>query len=128
MHDWRIINQEKFFKGFELKEVEFPEFWKQAYCTKNDFYKLIENDAIDFVNKYNRGKEFLSGEKIQEFWHAHCDFCTEKITTKDSMICYCSADYSIWICKNCFDDFHERFDFKLIKNTKKLTLPVNKDN
>ena len=53
------------------------------------------------------------GEKIQKFWHTHCDFCTEKITTEDSRICYCTLDYSTWICKNCFDDFCKKFDFKL---------------
>lgn len=113
MDDWRIINQEYFLKGVELKKIKFPEFWKESYLAKNDFYEMISEDAFDFVEKYNRGKEFLEGEKIQKFWHTHCDFCTEKITTEDSRICYCTLDYSTWICKNCFDDFCKKFDFKL---------------
>ncbi len=116
MQDWRIITgQEEFFNGLELKEVKFPEFWEQAYRAKNDFYKFIENEAINFVRKYNRGEEFLSDERIQKFWHAHCEFCTEKITAEDLRICYCTADYSVWICKNCFDDFCERFGFRLLE-------------
>ena len=113
MDDWRIINQEYLLKGVALKKIKFPEFWKESYLAKNDFYKMISKDAYDFVEKYNRGKEFLDGEKIQKFWHTHCDFCTEKITAEDSRICYCTLDYSIWICKNCFDDFCKKFDFKL---------------
>ena len=115
MDNWRIIGQGDFIKGIELREVKFPDFWKRAYLTKNDFYQMIVKDATNFVKKYKRGTEFLDGEKVQEFWHAHCDFCTEKISTEDSRVCYRNQDYSIWICKKCFDDFNEKFDFKLIK-------------
>lgn len=114
MADWRIINQEEYLKGTEFREVKFPDFWKESYLARNDFYQMISKDAVDFVGKYNRGREYLDGENIRKFWHAHCEFCTEKITTEEPRVCYCSADYSIWICKNCFDDFRERFDFKLL--------------
>ena len=113
MSDWRITNQEKFLKGIELNEVTFPDFWNMSYFKKNEFYQIIKKEAIDFVQKYKRGEELLQGENIQKFWHAHCDFCTEKITAEDSRICYCNDDYSVWICKNCFDDFCKQFNFKL---------------
>lgn len=119
MDDWRITNQEKFLCGIELSEVKFPDFWEQSYLTKNDFYQMIKNEAENFVREYDRGKEFLKGEKVQKFWHAHCDFCTETITAEDSRVCYCNGDYTVWICRNCFEDFCQRFNFKLNKHTTK---------
>ena len=82
MDDWRIINQEYFLKGVELKKIKFPEFWKESYLAKNDFYEMISKDAFDFVEKYNRGKEFLEGEKIQKFWHTHLIFALKKSQQK----------------------------------------------
>lgn len=49
MDDWRIINQEYFLKGVELKKIKFPEFWKESYLAKNDFYEMISKDAFAFV-------------------------------------------------------------------------------
>ena len=53
--------------------------------------------------------------------HEHCVFCMQKIT--DLAIAdadtegYCTVDLktgrSSWICKNCFDEFKERFHFKV---------------
>ena len=114
MEDWRIIKEiEQFYMGLELNKITFPNFWVEEYEKKGKFYKHIKDDAEKFIEKYDRGKEYLIGDKIQDFWHTHCDFCTETITTRDKRECYCTDDYSIWICKKCFDDFSQKFGFKI---------------
>jgi len=113
MNDWRLINQE-YFKGLKLKKIKFPEFWEKSYLIRNDFYDMIRADAESFVSKYGDGREYLIGEKIEEFWHSHCVFCTEKITTKENKICYCSEDYKDWVCNTCYEDFKDPLEFELI--------------
>ena len=68
-----------------------------------------------------KGAEYLRGELIQDFWHAHCDFCTEKILTRDHRTCYCTQDFETWICEKCFNDFHDRFGWKVITQKSKLS-------
>lgn len=113
MDDWRITNQEETLKDVEFRKIVFPDFWIEEYAKKGEFYKMIEKDAIDFVKKHARGQEYLVGASIQEFWHTHCDCCTETITTKDNKECYCTNDFSIWICKTCFKCFKNRFGWKV---------------
>lgn len=71
----------------------------------------------------------LNGEtfKLEKFKsdqtndHAHCVFCWQKITDLEIDDCdkegYCTfsseTGQKIWVCKNCFNDFKTRFDFKL---------------
>ena len=53
--------------------------------------------------------------------HEHCYFCWQKITDlpieNSDREGYCTISsetgQKIWVCKNCFDDFKKRFDFKL---------------
>lgn len=116
MEDWRLEGQTNYFKGLSLLRIEFPDFWEKSFVHKNDFYNLIKNDGETFVKKYKRGEEYLVGDKVQDFWHTHCIFCTEKITTRDNRICYCIPDYSTWICQKCFDDFKVEFNWKIINN------------
>jgi hypothetical protein len=116
MKDWRLIGQETFYKGIILKKIIFPDFWKKSYLSKNEFYILIFEDAISFVKTYNRGEEYLNGENIQTFWHAHCDFCTRTITTQKREECYCTRDYKYWVCKDCFNDFKEKFKWEVEGN------------
>ncbi len=115
MKDWRVIeNLENFYKNLELIEVNFPTFWKESFCKKNDFYRMVEEDAVSFVNKYNRGREYLERDSLQDFWHEHCIFCTKKISTRQKMVCYCTKDFNIWICQECYNDFRNKFNFYLL--------------
>ncbi len=109
--DWRFIENGEDLRGARLKKIKFPSFWKKAYAEKNDFYRLIKSDAENFVKEYRRGEEFLKGEEVRKFWHEHCEFCFDKITTDDDAVCYCTPDYKEWVCKKCFDDFADRFGF-----------------
>lgn len=109
MEDWRLNGQEKYLTNVTLYKVVFPEFWKKSYTEKNKFYQWISEDAHNFVETAHRGEEYLEGEKIQHFWHEHCDFCWEKAMTDIECEFYCTKDMLHWVCKECFDDFKDKF-------------------
>lgn len=49
--------------------------------------------------------------------HDHCEFCSQKFseekepdTVQDG---YTTEDHYRWICKQCYEDFHELFEWKV---------------
>lgn len=107
MSDWRLNEQEEYLSNKTVYEITFPAFWEAAYKDKNIFFQIIERYAKKHVETANRGHEFLEGEKIQHFWHAHCEFCWEKALTDKACVFYCTEDMYHWICEECFHDFRE---------------------
>ena len=108
MSDWRLNGQEEYLANKTLYKIIFPAFWKTAYETQNLFYLKIESYTKKHVEATNRGLEYLEGEKIQHFWHAHCEFCWEKALTDKVCTFYCTEDLQYWICEECFRDFKEK--------------------
>ena len=109
MDDWRLRGQEEYLKGLPLYKVSFPEFWQKAYDENNTFYQMISDEAHRFVDQMQRGEEYLEGEKIQHFWHEHCEFCWEKATTDKECVFYCTKDMRYWVCQECFHDLKNSF-------------------
>ncbi len=112
MSDWRMNGQEEYLSDKTLYKIVFPEFWEIAYKNKNAFFKAIENYGREVVESTNHSHEFLEGEKIQHFWHEHCDFCREKALTDKECTFYCTEDRKYWICEECFKDFKEKFNWE----------------
>lgn len=113
MSDWRLQGQKIYLSGTILYKVTFPQFWETAYRDKNPFYQKITDDAVRFVKEMNRGHEYLEGEKVQHFWHKHCEFCWEKALTDKSGVFYCTKDMKYWICEECFRDFCDQFHWQV---------------
>ena len=107
--DWRLNGQEKYLKDAILYKVVFPAFWENAYIEKNMFFQKISEYAQNHVAHFPDKKEYLEGEKIQLFWHEHCEFCWEKAMTNIECEFYCTKDMRWWICKDCFEDFKDKF-------------------
>ena len=115
MADWRLeLNGHMIedLSGAIFYKITFPEFWEVAYRNKNAFYQMIERYAKSYVERTNKGHEFLEGEKIQHFWHEHCDLCYEKVMTDINCTFYVTDDMRRWICEKCFNDFKEQFNWK----------------
>ena len=126
MSDWRLeLNGHMVEKlvGATFYKVTFPEFWEVAYREGNAFYKMIEKYATSVVESTNKGQEYLKGEKIQRFWHDHCELCNEKATTDISSTFYCTEDMKHWICEECFNDFKEQFNWQE-KSAEELYLKI----
>ena len=113
MSDWRLNGQEEYLSNITLYKVTFPEFWDTAYRNKNTFYQKIARYAERFVAESNHGAEYLEGDKIQHFWHEHCEFCWEKALTDKNCEFYCTEDMYYWICAECFRDFREKFNWQV---------------
>ena len=120
MSDWRLELNEHMVEDLDdttFYKVTFPEFWVVAYREKNDFYQKIKQYAEYCVERDNNGAEFLEGEKIQHFWHEHCDLCWEKALTDINRTFYVTDDMKHWICEQCFNDFKEKFNWQAKNNT-----------
>lgn len=119
MSDWRLeLNGHMVEKlvGATFYKVTFPEFWEVAYLEKNAFYQMIARNAKSHVDSTNKGHEHLEGEKIQHFWHEHCNLCYEKAMTDVTGTFYCSEDMKDWLCEECFNDFKEQFNWQAKEN------------
>ncbi len=48
--------------------------------------------------------------------HDHCAFCWDKFSEVEGDLHegYSTADNKHWICKDCFNDFKEMFNFEVI--------------
>ena len=102
----------KYLSNKTLYKIVLPDFWETAYRDKNAFFQTIEKGAKNFVESTNLGHEFLEGDKIQHFWHEHCDFCLEKALTDKECTFYCTEDMHHWVCEECFLDFKEKFNWE----------------
>ncbi|MDP4119237.1 MAG: hypothetical protein Q8873_08665 [Bacillota bacterium] len=55
-------------------------------------------------------------EPFKKGWeHEHCEFCSKRIDSK-TIDAYTTEDRYYWICKECFDDFKEMFEWKVKNN------------
>lgn len=114
MSDWRLRGQEDWLAGKTLYKIVFPDFWEKAYRERNAFFRMIESGARSFVEQTGRGQEFLEGERVQHFWHEHCDFCWEDAETDKAGTFYFTDDLRHCVCEECFRDFCERFKWKVL--------------
>ncbi len=102
------MGQEKTLAGVTMYRVVFPDFWEKAYREKNPFYKKIEEHARMYVQIMHDGAEYLEGEKIQHFWHEHCEFCMAKAVTDEPSVFWCTKDMYRWVCDECFRAFKDK--------------------
>ncbi|WP_195282745.1 hypothetical protein [Harryflintia acetispora] len=92
--DWRNRGQEEYLKGQTLIRKKF-----KSSLPKN-------STLVDDPQSYND--------------HEHCDFCFAKIvedSDKDNgefSEGYCTLDGNTWICENCYNDFKNEFNWKVI--------------
>ena len=80
--------------------------------------KYLKNKKIIAVLPNEYAKTRSDGD----FWHEHCEFCTEKILKSTKEKCYCTTDYYRWICPTCFNDFKEMFGWELVDPNDKNNL------
>ncbi len=110
MSDWRLNGQEEYLSNKTLYKITFPAFWETACREKNIFYQKIAQYAKKQTDPTS--EEILSDERIQHFWHAHCEFCWDKALTYEACTFYCTEDMYHWICEKCFNDFREKFGWQ----------------
>lgn len=79
--------------------------------------------AIEQDWRYMGQDRYLQGKKLvkKSFCHgdhAHCCFCQEKFSNKESDLKqgYCTLDEKHWICEKCYLDFCESFSWIVVVN------------
>ncbi len=48
--------------------------------------------------------------------HDHCAFCSDTIDANTNTA-YCTLDQYHWICKDCFEDFKEMFQWEVVDHS-----------
>ncbi len=72
--------------------------------------------------EYLKDKELIYTKYTQpskEWDHDHCAFCWKSfsiLVDSDLHEGYCTLDRYTWICPECFEDFKEMFNWKVIKH------------
>ena len=85
--------------------------------TDNNDWRLEQYDGFLDGETFTLERFIPSGKND----HEHCCFCWQKITDlpieeadSEGYRTYSSAsECELWVCKECFNDFKERFGFKL---------------
>ena len=87
-------------------------------------------DKFDDDWRLNGQEEYIYGVELdrvrlrfpepEEVDHAHCDFCWAKFSDREEDLHqgYATLDRQFIICDECFEDFKERFKWK-VRNHKK---------
>lgn len=68
---------------------------------------------------YNITLKYEKFKQVKKHWdHEHCKFCWERISENigDLNYGYCSLDNANWICEQCFQDFRDAFNWKVIES------------
>jgi hypothetical protein len=97
--DWRLIGEEDGLRGAQLVWTRYHA-WSETW----------EHDHCEFCWAKFMDPEF--SEAHRRFVEEHPDVLTEGYTTTAEHPN--GADYH-WICKRCFDDFAERFEWRVVK-------------
>ena len=66
---------------------------------------------------------FLAYQPYRSDWeHDHCEFCGAKFSCSDGDLKsgYCTLDKYHWICPQCFEDFKEEYEWRLVRGTEQL--------
>ena len=65
-------------------------------------------------------RQYRRYEKNPNWDHDHCEFCWAKFMVEDLPDVlhagYCTLDEYRWICNTCFEDFRDRFQWKVISS------------
>lgn len=81
--------------------------------TKGDDWRLCKQEEYMMNAKLKR--TVFSQRRVGND-HCHCEFCWEKFSENDEdmHVGYSTIDGRIWVCDDCFHDFHERFRWIVI--------------
>jgi len=66
-------------------------------------------------------RDYRRCQKNADWDHDHCQFCFGKFMVEDLPdvfhVGYCTEDEYHWICEQCFQDFRERFCWRVLNDS-----------
>ena len=83
---------------------------------------MVEDWRLQGQEKYLTGVELCRKRyrRTSQAWdHDHCEFCSEKFAEEDLIPDslhegYATPDSYRWICPQCFEDFKEQFQWRVV--------------
>lgn len=77
------------------------------------------NNQMDYL--YRSALKRATFQPNEKNDHEHCEFCWEKFGLGADRLkpAYCTLDEYRWICDECFEDFHELFEWTVLGETAK---------
>ena len=72
--------------------------------------KFLKN--IDLIKIFPN--QFVKERNILNL-HEHCEFCMTTINSDYLKACYVTKDLYHWICQDCFEDFKEAFNWRVVE-------------
>ena len=80
---------------------------------KSDDWRLTGQESYLLFSKFKEINPNVYIERLENpnLFHEHCEFCCDKVEEHKDENWYCSLDNYRWICRNCFNDFKEKFKF-----------------
>ena len=80
---------------------------------KSDDWRLIGQESYLLFSKIKEiyPNEYINLLENPKIFHEHCEFCWDKVEENQDEKWYCSLDNYRWICRNCYNDFKEKFKF-----------------
>jgi hypothetical protein len=80
----------------------------------------MEDWRLTNQEKYLQNKSLMFSRWTQRHErndHDHCEFCFAKFGNFEESLHegYCTEDRYRWICKDCFNDFKDRFNWTVIE-------------
>jgi hypothetical protein len=82
---------------------------------------MVKKDDWRLTNQENylKSKELFHTyyNQKENHNHDHCAFCMETFISEEQLG-YCTTDYYKWICEECYSDFKDMFEWKVVKQNK----------
>ena len=70
-------------------------------------------DQMDYLYRATLKKADFKATVTND--HEHCEFCFDEFAEFEGALKsgYCTLDGYRWICEECYQDFHEQFEWRL---------------
>jgi hypothetical protein len=81
---------------------------------KNDWRLTNQENYLKNKELYHRNYK-----KTGSFDHDHCSFCFTNFKSNEQ-VGYCTTNYYHWICEECYKDFKNSFNWRVIEEDKIL--------
>jgi hypothetical protein len=110
----QAARRERLLHGFSLPPLDCTvPFGIKMFMAQQDWRLRNQEGYLQGVSLYRREYKPASDQND----HDHCEFCFAKFMQTDAPDVlhegYCTQDRYRWICLTCFDDFHDKFAWKV---------------
>lgn len=109
-----------FFDSYEKAEEYVSHLMGRNIVVEED-WRLSQGD-FDYIKNHVFKKQYFKSNKNND--HDHCNFCWKKITDLEideehdtfGYVTLNAHGQEEWVCEKCFNDFKDRFNFKVEDN------------